>query len=55
VGDANRRDYDRAGADTFRPYPDRNGTMKYRAVPLAVLESAELVDWARKAIQVARA
>src|SRR5690349_17927490 len=40
VGDANRRDYERAGTKAFTPYPDRHGTMKYRAVPLAVLESA---------------
>jgi len=56
VGDANRADYDRAKTKPFKPYPDRQGTMKYHAVPLDVLESAlELAAWARKAIAVANA
>lgn len=58
VGESNRADYERVGAPAFTPYPGRpsKGTMKYHAVPLAVLESApELVAWARKAIAVARA
>jgi DNA transformation protein len=54
VGDVNRADYVRVKAKRFNPYPDRAGTMKYRAVPLDVLESApELAAWARKAIAVA--
>ena len=54
VGDANRADYERARMKPFKPYPDREGTMKYHAVPLGVLESApELAVWARKSIVVA--
>jgi DNA transformation protein and related proteins len=54
VGDANRRDYVRAGMKPFKPYPDRSGTMQYYAVPVEVLESAiELAEWARKAVGVA--
>jgi DNA transformation protein len=54
VGDTNRADYERARMAAFRPYPNRSGKMKYRAVPLEVLESApELAAWARKAIAVA--
>ena len=54
VGDANRADYERARMKPFKPYPDREGTMKYYAVPLDVLESApELAVWARKSIAVA--
>ncbi len=56
VGDLNRADYERAGSETFTPYPGRKskGTKKYRAVPLEVLESApELARWARMAIAVA--
>lgn len=54
VGAANRPDYERAGMKPFKPYPKRSGTMKYRAVPIGVLESApELVEWARKAIVAA--
>jgi DNA transformation protein len=55
VGDANRRDYVRAGMKPFKPYPDRSGTMQYYAVPVDVLESAiELAEWARKAVAVAQ-
>src|SRR2546427_13080586 len=55
VGDANRADYERAKMKPFKPYRDRSGTIKYRAVPLEVLESPiELAAWARKAIAVAK-
>jgi DNA transformation protein and related proteins len=54
VGEANRADYERAKMKPFRPYPGRPGTMKYYAVPIAVVESApELAAWARRAIDVA--
>jgi DNA transformation protein and related proteins len=55
VDHTNRGDYEAAGAHPFRPYPDRAGTMQYYAVPVEVLESQlELVEWARKALRVAR-
>jgi TfoX/Sxy family transcriptional regulator of competence genes len=39
----------------FNPYGDRPVTMKYYAVPIAVLESPlELERWARASIDVAR-
>jgi DNA transformation protein len=51
AGPGNRRDYERAGMQPFRPYPGRPTTMKYFQVPTAVLEDAdELVRWARKAV-----
>jgi DNA transformation protein and related proteins len=54
VDDTNRPDYERAGAQPFKPYPNRSGTMRYYAVPLEVLESGiELVAWARKAVDAA--
>jgi len=54
VGDANRADYQRAKMKPFKPYADRSGTMRYYAVPVAVIESApELAAWARKAVAVA--
>ena len=54
VDDRNRADYERAGAKPFKPYKDRGGTMRYYAVPLAVLESPlDLVAWARKAVAAA--
>ena len=54
VDDSTRPGYERAGMKPFMPYPERGGTMQYYAVPLDVLESsAELKEWARRAIQVA--
>jgi DNA transformation protein and related proteins len=55
VDASTRGDYEAAGSQPFRPYPDRAGTMKYYAVPVNVLENAlELVEWARKAVSVAQ-
>lgn len=52
--DANRPDYERAGASPFRPYADRAGTMQYFSVPVGVLESQpEVLEWARKAVAAA--
>jgi len=49
-------DYTRAKMKPFKPYKNRPVTMKYYAVPVNVLESsAELVEWAGKAIAVAEA
>ena len=54
VDETNRPDYERAGTQPFKPYPNRSGTMRYCAVPLDVLESGiELVAWARKAVDAA--
>jgi DNA transformation protein len=53
VDDDNRRDFERYGAQPFRPYPDRPST-KYFAVPVEVLENAaELTAWARHAVRAA--
>ncbi len=56
VDGTTRADYDSAGMQPFKPYPERQtGTSRYYSVPLAVLESApDLAIWARKAIAVAR-
>jgi DNA transformation protein len=55
VDDRNLADYERAGSKPFRPYANRPSSMRYRAVPLEVLESApELKQWARKAVEAAR-
>ena len=56
VDDSSRGEYEQAGMRPFKPYPDRSGTMQYYEVPLGVLESsAELAQWASRAIRVARA
>ncbi len=49
---------EKAGAQPFRPYPDRppgGGAMQYYSVPADVLEdSDELIAWAKKAVAVAQ-
>jgi DNA transformation protein len=51
VGETNRRDFERYGAEPFRPYPDRPST-KYFAVPVEILENTqELTAWARKSLR----
>ena len=48
-------EYEQAGMEAFRPYPDRPGTMRYHEVPTGVLEDPEeLLVWARKAVGAAR-
>jgi DNA transformation protein len=55
VDDTNRGMFESAGMKPFKPYADRPVTMKYYAVPVAVLENAlELERWARASIAVAR-
>jgi DNA transformation protein and related proteins len=55
VGDANRAEYEQAGAKPFKPYADRAMKMPYYNVPTATLEdAATLAIWARRAIAVAR-
>ena len=54
VDDTNRQDFEQAGMDAFRPYPDKTRSMQYFEVPVDVLEDAEeLYNWARKSITVA--
>lgn len=55
VDDRTRKRYEAAGMRPFKPYPNRSGTMQYYAVPVGVLESAELTQWARQAVEAARA
>jgi DNA transformation protein len=55
VDETTRGDYEAAGSRRFKPFPDRPGSLQYYAVPLDVLESQrDLVDWARKAVGVAK-
>lgn len=54
VDDTNRAEYEAAGSTPFKPYLDRSSVMPYYAVPVTVLEDAEmLVEWAQRAIAVA--
>jgi DNA transformation protein len=53
--DSNRSDYEAAGAEPFRPFPDKDHVMQYYEVPVDILENREsLTEWAQKAICVAR-
>jgi DNA transformation protein len=57
VDDSNRADFEMAGAEPFRPYPDKAGqatVMSYYEVPVDVLEAREFLTlWAQKALRVA--
>jgi DNA transformation protein len=56
VDDTNRAEYEQSGSRPFKPYADRPSTMRYYNVPAAVVEdAADLAQWARRAITVARA
>jgi len=57
VNDANRPDYEALGMSRFQPYANRpHLSFNYYEVPAHVLEdSDELVVWARRSLQAARA
>jgi DNA transformation protein len=55
VDDSNRPDYEAAGMEPFRPFPDKPNVMQYYEVPIEVLENRDtLREWAQKALDVAR-
>ncbi len=55
--DSNRADFEEAGAEPFRPYPDKAGqamVMSYYEAPADILEERDrLTSWAQKALAVA--
>ena len=54
VDDANRADFEEAGTEPFRPFPDRSEVMSYYEVPADVLESRDrLRQWGQKALRAA--
>ena len=54
VDDSNRPDFETAGMEAFRPFPDKHAVMQYYEVPIDILENRDLLrDWAQKALQVA--
>lgn len=55
VDDANRADFEAAGAEPFQPFPDKSSAvMSYYEVPADVLEAKDrLAAWAQKALQAA--
>ncbi len=55
VDDSNRPDFEEAGMDAFRPYPDKTRVMQYYEVPVEVIEDRdELFNWSMKSVTVAR-
>ena len=55
VGDSNRDDFKRAGSVAFQPIPD-TPSMAYFSVPtLVVARSERFLEWAKKAVDAARA
>ena len=58
VDDSNRKDFVKAGASPFNPYPDKVKTtvMSYYEIPVDVLEDRDkLAKWAERSLAVARA
>jgi DNA transformation protein and related proteins len=55
IGDSNRDDFKRAGSVAFQPIPDKPA-MAYFSVPTMVIARSErFVEWAKKAVDAARA
>jgi len=54
VDDSNKQDYEDAGMDAFRPYPDKTRSMQYYELPVEVLEDQEeLYKWSMKSLAIA--
>lgn len=54
VDDANRQDFEAAGMDAFRPYPDKTRSMQYYQVPIEIIEDRdELFNWSMKSVEAA--
>ncbi len=52
--DENRPDFEARGIPAFRPYPDKDQTMPYYAVPDDVFEDPdEFLEWARRSREAA--
>ncbi len=52
--DANRAEFEEAGLEPFRPFPDRPVTMSYYPVPEDAMEDAEaLLAWANRGVAAA--
>lgn len=52
--DANRGEFEGAGLEPFKPFPDKPGTMSYYPVPEDALEEPEaLLEWANRGVAAA--
>ncbi len=51
VDEISRNDYEQLGMSPFRPYKNRNASMRYFEVPIEVLEDTELLDvWVKRSL-----
>ncbi len=51
VDDSNRSDFEKEGAEPFKPFDDKPYVMSYYEVPVEVLEDRKrLAEWARKSL-----
>ncbi len=54
VDAGNRADYEAAGSQPLRPFPDRDTVMSYWQVPEAVIDDRRVIAaWGRKAVEAA--
>ena len=54
VDKTNRSDYEKAGMNQFKPFPEKPATMPYFEVPPEILENRETLQaWAQKSITIA--
>ncbi|MHC4843515.1 MAG: TfoX/Sxy family protein [Planctomycetota bacterium] len=54
VDDTNRAEYEEAGMEAFKPFPDKPEVMSSYQVPVEVLENRDrLAEWASKSMNVA--
>lgn len=54
VGDSNRAAFEAVDSTPFSPFEERPASRKYFSVPVDVLESPDLVKWARASIAAAQ-
>lgn len=53
VDDSNRDEFEAAGSEPFKPFPDKPNTMSYYEVPADILdESGSFVAWAQKSLAI---
>jgi DNA transformation protein len=54
VDEISRNDYEQLGMSPFRPYKNRDVSMRYYEVPIEVLEDTELLDvWVHRSLEAA--
>ena len=53
VDDSNRRFFEDAGSNPFKPYPNKPAQMSYYSVPAEILESSDsFIEWSDRSLAV---